>query len=59
MIERTFTEAFSEEWVEHNINDSANELAILRTIIPWQKITSRLSKFYSKKKVAELNHYEY
>jgi IS5 family transposase len=50
MIEQTFTEAFSEEWIKHNINDSANELVILRTIIPWQKITSRLSRFYNIKK---------
>ncbi len=49
MIERTFTEAFSKEWVKNNINNSTNELTILRTIIPWKKITSRLSKFYSKK----------
>jgi len=49
MIERTFTEAFSEEWIKDNINDTANELVVLRTIIPWKKITSRLSKFYSKK----------
>lgn len=50
MIEQTFIEAFSEEWIKHNINDSANELVILRTIIPWQKITSRLSRFYNIKK---------
>lgn len=49
MIERTFTEALSEEWVKQNINASTNELVILRKIIPWQKITSRLSKFYSNK----------
>ncbi|MCI5116286.1 MAG: transposase [Candidatus Electrothrix sp. AU1_5] len=49
MIERTFAEAFSGEWVKNNINDSTNELTILRTIIPWRKITSRLSKLYSKK----------
>lgn len=50
MIERTFTEAFSEEWIKQNINASTNELVILRKIIPWQKIISRLSKFYSNKK---------
>ena len=50
MIERTFTDAFLKEWIKNNINDSRNELVILRTIIPWQKITSRLSKFYSPKK---------
>ena len=50
MIEQIFTEAFLEEWIKHNINDSKNELVILRTIIPWQKITSRLSRFYNIKK---------
>lgn len=59
MIEQTFTEAFSEEWIKHNINDSASESVILRIIIPWQKITSRLSRFYNKKKVDKLNHCEY
>jgi len=50
MIERTFTEAFSEKWIKQNINASTNEFVILRKIIPWQKMTSRLSKFYSNKK---------
>ncbi|WP_446011667.1 hypothetical protein [Candidatus Electrothrix sp.] len=49
MIERTFSEAFSEEWVKQNINASTNEFVILRKIIPWQKIIRRLSKFYSNK----------
>ena len=50
MIERTFTETFSEKWIKQNINASTNEFVILRKIIPWQKMTSRLSKFYSNKK---------
>jgi hypothetical protein len=35
MIESSFEEAFSKEWVETQITNSANELVILRQVIPW------------------------
>jgi IS5 family transposase len=47
MIESSFEEAFSKEWVETQITDSANELVILRQVIPWQAIITQLIKFYS------------
>lgn len=47
MINNTFTEVFSQEWIEKNIKDTTNELVILREIIPWEKITKQLSQFYS------------
>ena len=47
MINNTFTEVFSQEWVEKNITDPTNELVILSEIIPWEKITKQLSQFYS------------
>lgn len=50
MIESSFREAFSDEWVKHNIKDSINELVLLRQIAPWQKVIDRLSRFYRKGK---------
>jgi len=46
MIESSFEEAFSQEWVETQITDSTNELAILRQVIPWQAIINQLTQFY-------------
>jgi len=46
MIESSFEEAFSEEWVENQITDPANELVILRQVIPWQAIINQLAQFY-------------
>lgn len=47
MIEFNFEEAFSKEWIETQITDSANELVILRQVIPWQAIITQLTQFYS------------
>jgi IS5 family transposase len=47
MIKSDFEEAFSKEWVETQITDSTNELAILRQVIPWQTIMDQLTTFYS------------
>jgi hypothetical protein len=46
MIESSFEEAFSKEWVKTQINDSTNELVTLRQIIPWQTIINQLTQFY-------------
>jgi IS5 family transposase len=46
MIESSFEEAFSEEWVENQITDPTNELVILRQVIPWQAIINQLAQFY-------------
>lgn len=46
MIESSFEEAFSKEWVETQIMDSTNELVILRQVIPWQTIITQLTQFY-------------
>ena len=46
MIESSFEEAFSKEWVRTQITDSTNELVILRQVIPWQAIISQLTQFY-------------
>jgi len=46
MIESSFEEAFSKEWVETQITDSTNELAVLRQVIPWQAIINQLTQFY-------------
>ncbi len=47
MIESSFEEAFSKEWVEAQITDSTNELVVLRQVIPWQVIITQLTQFYS------------
>ena len=46
MIESSFEEAFSKEWVETQIANSTNELVILRQVIPWQVIINQLTQFY-------------
>jgi len=46
MIESSFQEAFSQEWVENQITDPTNELVILRQVIPWQAIINQLAQFY-------------
>ncbi len=46
MIESSFEEAFSKEWVETQITDSTNELVILRQVVPWQAIITHLTQFY-------------
>ena len=45
MIEKKSEEAFTPEWVTDNIADQANELVVLREIIPWQKIINGLTPF--------------
>ncbi|QTA93067.1 hypothetical protein [Desulfonema magnum] len=45
MIEKNFEEAFTPEWVSNNITDQANELVVLKKIIPRQKIAERLTPF--------------
>jgi len=53
MIKDTFEESFSPEWVENNITDRAHELVVLRRIIPWERIVTRLTPFYDEAPGAE------
>jgi len=50
MIRNIFEESFSPEWVEANIKNPIHELVMIRRIIPWQKITNRLCRFYNNSK---------
>lgn len=52
MIDTSFKEAFSAQWIKSNIIDSTQDLVVLRDVIPWEKIIMRLSSFYSKDKGA-------
>jgi IS5 family transposase len=52
MIETSFKEAFSAQWVNRNITDPTQDLVVLRDVIPWEKIITQLSSFYSKDKGA-------
>jgi hypothetical protein len=45
MIEAKFEDAFSPQW-EKNLTAPSNELVILRQVIPWQGIITRLVPFY-------------
>ncbi len=47
MIKKTIEEAFTPEWVTDNISDPADELVILRKIIPWETVINGLTRFYS------------
>jgi IS5 family transposase len=49
MIESSFEEAFSKEWIQTQITDLTNDLVILRQVIPWQKIINQLTTFYDSK----------
>ncbi len=50
MIDTSFKEAFSAEWVKSNIIDLTQDLVIIRDVVPWEKIIVRLSAFYSEGK---------
>ncbi len=52
MIDISFKEAFSAQWINSNIIDPAQDLVVLRDVIPWEKIIMRLSSFYSRDKGA-------
>ena len=47
MIKNTFEEVLSDEWVKANITNPVQELVIIRGIIPWQKMITKLCKFYN------------
>ena len=46
MINATFEEAHSREWIKTHILDPTHELVLVRQVIPWQRIIDRLVSFY-------------
>ena len=52
MIETSFKEAFSAQWINRNIIDPTQDLVVLCDVIPWKKIIGQLSSLYSKDKGA-------
>jgi len=46
MIQPTFEEAHSSEWIQTHILDPTHELVILRQVIPWPRIIDQLVSFY-------------
>ncbi|MDP7612102.1 MAG: hypothetical protein QGH62_06635 [Nitrospinaceae bacterium] len=42
MIQSTFEEAHSQEWISQNIPNRTHELVILRQVIPWDRIMGGL-----------------
>ena len=46
MVDESFEDAFTEEWVATHIRNSEHELVILRQVIDWQELTEQLTCFY-------------
>ena len=43
MIKSTFEESHDQEWIKKNITAPVHELVILRQVIPWSEIITRVS----------------
>lgn len=50
MMQDTYTDVFSPEWLKANITDPIHELVILRQVIPWGNISKRLQRYYHRSK---------
>ncbi len=50
MMQDTYTDVFSSEWIAANITDPIHELVILGKVIPWGNISTRLRKYYHRSK---------
>ncbi len=50
MMQDTYTDVFSPEWIAANITDPIHELVILRQVIPWGNISTRLRKYSHRSK---------
>ena len=50
MIKSTFEESHDQEWIKKNITAPVHELIILRQVIPWSEIITRLASFYDPQK---------
>ena len=46
MIDDSFEDAFTEEWVTTHIQNNEHEFVILRQVIPWQQVMEQLASFY-------------
>ncbi len=52
MIQQTYEDALTPEWVTVNITNQAHELVVLRHVIPWGTISTRLQRYYHQSKGA-------
>ncbi len=50
MMQDTYENVFSSEWIKANITDPIHELVILDKVIPWGNISTRLQKYYHRSK---------
>ncbi len=50
MMQDTYTDVFSPEWLAANITDLIHELVILRQVIPWGNISKQLRRYYHRSK---------
>jgi hypothetical protein len=52
MIQLTYKDAYSPEWVASNMTNPIDELVMLRKVIPWGNISKRLQQYYHRSKGA-------
>ena len=50
MMQDTYENVFSSEWIAANITDPIHEWVILCQVIPWGTISQRLQKYYHRSK---------
>ena len=48
MMQDTYQDVFSPEWIRTNLTDPIHELVILCKVIPWGNISTRLQKYYHR-----------
>jgi IS5 family transposase len=46
MIDESFEDVFTQDWVAAHIQNTEHELVILRQMIPWQELVEQLTCFY-------------
>ena len=52
MIERSYEEVHSKQWIKRNISNPNNELVMIRSLISWGEIIRKLLRYYDLEKGA-------
>lgn len=50
MMQDTYTDVFSLEWIKTNLTNPIHELVILSKVIPWGNVSKRLQRYYHPSK---------
>lgn len=48
MIETSFTEVHTKDWINQHLSDVTHELFVVRQVIPWQRMIDQLIKYYKE-----------